>query len=64
MFPKMGSCVRERVWVSLVKEASDTGGIPSPRALTLRTRSSHRVGLGPVAAHVQEKNDDIKALNV
>lgn len=33
MFPKMGSCVRERVWVSLVKEASDTGGIPSPRSL-------------------------------
>lgn len=33
MFPKMGSCVSERVWVSLVKEASDTGGIPSPRAL-------------------------------
>lgn len=30
----MGSCVRERVWVSLVKEASDTGGIPSPRALS------------------------------
>lgn len=34
MFPKMGSCVRERVWVSLVKEASDTGGIPSPLALS------------------------------
>lgn len=33
MFPKMGSCVRERVWVSLVKEASDIGGIPSPRSL-------------------------------
>lgn len=32
MFPKMGSCVRARMWVSLVKEASDTGGIPSPLA--------------------------------
>lgn len=39
MFPKMGSCVSERVRVSLVKEASDTGGIPSPRELRFGFRS-------------------------
>lgn len=44
MFPKMGSCVSERVRVSLVKEASDTGGIPSPREL--------RSGIGTVCAQV------------